>query len=148
MNRKTWTVVAVILLVLLAAGNAPQTLELVRSAWTRVAHQAAQAGAALAVRSPVPGPALPAWAGVPRDALRLDGGHAALAGAMLLGLVAFLLAVRGVMVRWEHRGPRSTVLALARRGRSASNIARRMRLSQDAVRLLLRPEPHGARSRS
>jgi hypothetical protein len=144
MNRKTWSMVAVILLILLAAGNAPQALELVRSTWGAAVHGATQSGAGPAAME---GSARAPEAGAPLAAPPLDRGRAALMAAMLLGLAAFLLAVRSVIVRAENRGPRSAVLALARSGRPASTIARRMCLSQDAVRLLLRPEAQGARSR-
>jgi hypothetical protein len=119
MNRKTWSGVLGILLVLTAAGGVPQALELVRAMGGRLSH----------------------------GALPFDGWHALLAASLLLGLGAFLLAVRGALSWFEERGARGGVMALAREGRSMRDIARELRLSQDAVRLLLRPEVGGTRSR-
>jgi hypothetical protein len=60
----------------------------------------------------------------------------------LLGLAAVLAVILVVRVRrralsGEHRQARR----LARRGRPVAEIARRMKLSQDAVRILLEPGP-------
>ena len=119
MNRKTWMGVLVILLALAAAGAAPQALELSR---------------ALAGR-------------LPHGARELDGWRGWLASSLALGLGAFLLAVRGVLVLREGRGPRGGVLAQARRGRPLRDIARELGLPHDAVRLALRPELCAERER-
>jgi hypothetical protein len=82
-------------------------------------------------------------------AARLGGGadaaHAGIALAMGLGALALILAARGAWLVAEPRGPRRRVLAMARRGRPPAAIARRTRLSQDAVRTLLRPGREGTR---
>lgn len=119
MNRRTWAGVMVVLLLLVAAGGVSPALEWLRGL-----------GAAL-----------------PRPTTGLVPGSLPAAAAILLGLVPLLLVGRRALARLGARGPRG-VLVRARRGRPLHDIARDLRLSQDAVRLVLRTDGRGARSRS
>jgi hypothetical protein len=128
----------VVVAVLVAGANAGRLLEALR--W--LAASTPGALSALTAR----GAALGAMV---QDAARSAGGldvsRAGLALALGLAVAAFLFAVCGIGLELGRRGPRREVLSMARRGRATAEIARRTRLSQDAVRTLLRPGRDGTR---
>ncbi len=137
MNR-TMGPLFVVIAVLTVGANATRLMTFFRLA----GEQAPAATAGLAARSAA------VWVQATGGSGRLDGTHAALAAVMLLAAAAFLFALRGIWLELGPRGPRRAVLTMARRGRATAEIARRTRLSQDAVRTLLRPAREGTRLRA
>jgi hypothetical protein len=69
-----------------------------------------------------------------------------IAAAALAGLAIFAGAW-SVRALFRPAGPAVVVARLARRGQATAHIARRTRLAQDAVRLLLQPDLEGAHGR-
>jgi len=118
MSRKTWSGVLVVLLLLVVPGSLSPVRELVRHLDLRLLRQVA-------------GP---------------DPARTLMATMLLLALASVLLVVGGAAARFAARGPRG-VRTLARRGQPLPDIARHLRLSQDAVRLVLRTECRPARPR-
>jgi len=126
MNRTLWIVVGIVSLVLLLSGLMPLDGGGLH----------AEGSAGLWTDS---GSGAPWWE---RVAPYLGTNLGAVSGS-LLGLAATLLVVLVVRVR-RRRGPSKEhrrARGLARGGRSVAEIARRMELSQDAVRMLLQPDP-------